>query len=105
MSIDLGRSDLELSIVRSGTDALVYASVQGQNVVLLKLLVVGYDTPGSSSIYWFRSGDYIAGDDQIEPNIVILKAMVSGVPKDAKVQARAEYLVLDHVLVTEKSTI
>jgi hypothetical protein len=104
-TINLGQSDLKLTIVRSGTDALVYASVQGQRVVLLKLLVAGFETSNAAFIRWFREGDYFVGGEQIEPNIVILKAVLNGVPAGAQVQARAEYLVLDHVTVTEKVTI
>ncbi len=106
--IDLGQSDLELSVVRSGDgkDALVYASVQGSHIVVLKLLVVGVEYSGGGAwIRWFRDGDYEVGGEQIEPSIVILKARMAGVPADAKVQARAEYLVLDHVTVTKKATI
>jgi hypothetical protein len=101
----MGQSDLELSIIRNGNDALVYASVQGTHTVLLKLLVVGFEHSGGASIYWFREGDFVVPGDQIEPNIMILKAQVLGVPTDAKVQVRAEYLVLDHVTVTAKATI
>lgn len=95
----------KISVVRSGSEALVYVTATGCGIYLLRLITVcvGHGN-GCMSGKWFRPGGYFdfeVGGEQIEPYIFILKAREQIGNAPAKVSASAYYVRVDRVARVE----
>ena len=85
-------SPLTLRLVKSGGDILVYANNYGQNIVVIKRLLLCREwSGGGRTINYLREPDFIVGGEKVEQNSGQLKyrASAAGV---VKARAQAEYI-------------
>jgi hypothetical protein len=86
-----------VSIVKSGSIALVYLQNQGRNIVLLRRILVCYatSTGGSGTIYLRpTSPSWAYGSEYLEPGITALFFNFTP-PAGSRVEAQAEYVEID----------
>lgn len=94
-----GAQTIVVSIVKSGTNALLYVQNQGRNIVQLRRILLCSTSGGGSSIWYLRpppdgiSWSYPSAF--LEPGITALFYTLSGVPAGNIVQAQAEYIELE----------
>ena len=89
----------------SGSEVLVYAVAEGCGIYLLRRIVVCTETSGWSSCRYYRPGGYFdfeVGGEQIEPNIVILKAVMPAPSGPFKAFADGHYVRVDRRATTPK---
>lgn len=90
-----GSQAVVVSIVKSGTNALLYVQNQGRNIVHLRRILLCYSSGTGSSILFLRpapSGITWSGPEYLEAGSTSLYYTLSGVPAGNFVQAQAEYV-------------
>lgn len=107
MPVSPAEEPFRLSITKSpsGTEVLVYAIAEGCGIYLLRRIVVCTETAGWSSCRYFRPGGYFdfeVGGEQVEPNIVILKARVPAPASPFTAFADGHYVRVDRRATTPK---
>jgi len=91
-----GSQTIVVSVVKSGTNALLYVQNQGRNIVQLRRVLLCWTSGGGSSVLFLRpppdpiSWTYPSGF--LEPGITALYYTLSGVAAGSTVQAQAEYV-------------
>ncbi|HEX8152652.1 MAG TPA: hypothetical protein VF698_05980 [Thermoanaerobaculia bacterium] len=92
--------DIVVSIVKSGTTALLYVQNQGRNIALIRRIVLCYQTPGGGSgLLFLRAApdgiSWIYPSTYIEPGLTALYYQLTNLPAGTLVQAQAEYIEID----------
>jgi hypothetical protein len=95
-----GSQTLVVSIVKSGTNALLYVQNQGRNIVQIRRILLCSTSPGGgSSILFLRPPpDQITWTYPsafIEPGLTALYYSWNNIPAGRIVQAQAEYIELE----------
>ena len=90
-------SPLKLSVLRSGSDVLVYAQNTGRSIILIKRLLLCLGSPSGTSVVYLREEDFTVGGERVEQSGTWLKYRTTA-PGVTTGQAQAEY-----VEVTERS--
>jgi hypothetical protein len=95
-----GAQTIVVSVVKSGTNALLYVQNQGRNIVQLRRILLCSATSGGGwSIWYLRpSPDPISWSYPsafLEPGIMALFYTLGGVAAGNIVQAQAEYIELE----------
>lgn len=94
-----GAQTIVVSIVKSGTNALLYVQNQGRNIAQLRRILLCYTSGGGSGTLYLRpSPDAISWSYPsacLEPGITALFYTLSGVAAGNMVQAQAEYVELE----------
>jgi hypothetical protein len=96
-----GLQTVVVSVVKSGTNALIYVQNKGRNIVLIRRIVLCTALPGGGiqSTYYLRPSpdalSWSAPSPFLEPNLQWLFFTLSNVPAGHIVQAQAEYVELD----------
>jgi hypothetical protein len=94
-----GAQTIVVSVLKSGTNALLYVQNQGRNIVQLRRILLCSTSGGGSSIWYLRpppdaiSWSYPSAF--LEPGITALFYTLSGVAAGNIVQAQAEYIELE----------
>ena len=86
-----------VSIVKSGSTALLYVQNQGRNIVHLRRILLCYATDTGSGIFYLRPpGSSItwSGPEYLEPGLTSLYYSFTP-PSRSRVEAQAEYVELD----------
>jgi hypothetical protein len=107
MPVSPAAEPFRLSILRSGSDILVYAIAEGCGIYLLRRIVVCTESPGWSQCRYYRPGgffDFEVGGDQVEPNIVILKARMPAPASPFEAFADGHYVRVDRRATTPTTT-
>ena len=87
-----GGSPFTISLVKSGSDVLVYAQNSGRNIVVMKRLLLCREwSGGGMTINYLRKGDFIVGGEEVEPGLTQLKYSASASGAVAA-RAQAEYI-------------
>jgi len=87
-----GTWPLEISLIRSGSDVLVYARNGGKNIVFIKRLLLCREwSAGGRTINYLREGDFIVGGERVEPGLLQLKYRASAT-NAVSASAQAEYI-------------
>ena len=107
MPVSPANEPFRLNIVKSssGAEVLVYAIAEGCGIYLLRRIVVCTETSSWSQCRYYRPGgffDFEVGGDQIEPNIVILKARMPAPSGSFKAFADGHYVRVDRRATTPK---
>jgi hypothetical protein len=89
-----------VSIVKSGSNTLLYASNQGRNIVLIRRILLCYQTPGggTGTLYLRAAPDTISWtypSTYLETGITALYYTLTGLAAGTIVQAQAEYTEID----------
>jgi len=95
-----GYQTLVVSIVKSGTSALLYVNNQGKNIVLIRriLLCAQYPTGGATTLYLRAAPDAITWtypSTYLETGITALYYTMANLPAGTIVQAQAEYVEIE----------
>lgn len=94
-----GSQTIVVSVVKSGTSALLYVQNQGSNIVQLRRILLCSTSSGGTSIWYLRpSPDPISWSYPsafIEPGLMALFYTLSSVSAGNIVQAQAEYIELE----------
>ena len=95
-----GAQTIVVSIVKSGTNALLYVQNQGRNIVHLRRILLCHTSGGggTSTLYLRPSPDPISWSYPLaflEPGITALFYTLSSVPTGNAVQAQAEYVEIE----------
>jgi len=94
-----GAQTIVVSVVKSGTNALLYVQNQGRNIAELHRILLCYTGGGGTTTLYLRpppggiSWSYPSAF--IEPGLTALFYTLSGVPAGNIVQAQAEYVELE----------
>jgi hypothetical protein len=88
-----------VSIVKSGSNALLYVANQGRNIVLMKRILLCYTTGSGATTYYLRPpGMPITWSypyETLETGTSALFFTLTNLPAGAIVQAQAEYIELE----------
>lgn len=91
-----GAQTIVVSIVKSGTNALLYVQNQGRNIVhIRRILLCRTSASGATTLYLRSSPDVISWSYPstfLEPGITALFYTWSSLPAGSIVQAQAEYV-------------
>ncbi len=95
-----GAQTVVVSIVKSGTNALLYVQNQGRNIVHLRRILLSYTSSGggASTLYLRASPDPISWSYPstfLEPGITALFYKLGSIPTGTIVQAQAEYIEIE----------
>jgi|GEM_PF-1408953 hypothetical protein len=95
-----GAQTIVVSIVKSGTNALLYVQNQGCNIVHLRRILLCYTSSGSGTgtLYLRASPDPISWSYPstfLEPGITALFYTLGSLPAGTIVQAQAEYVEIE----------
>ena len=95
-----GSQTIIVSVVKSGTNALLYLQNQGRNIAQLQRILLCYSTPsGGTTVLFLRPPPtgiaWTYPSAFIEPGLTALYYTLSGVPAGSTVQAQAEYVELE----------
>jgi hypothetical protein len=95
-----GSQTVILSVIKSGTNVLLYVQNQGRNIVQLRRVLLCSALPGGGSWVLFLrpSPDQISWvypSAFVEPGLTALLYTLSGASAGSIVQAQAEYIELD----------
>jgi hypothetical protein len=91
---------LIVSILKSGSNALLYVQNQGRNIAYIRRILICYALPGGSSgvLYLRPPGQPISWtypSDTLETGITALFYQLNSLPKGTIVQAQAEYVEVE----------
>ena len=88
-----------VSIVKSGSNALLHVNNQGRNIVLIRRILLCYQLPtGGSGMLYLRAADAISWtypSTYLETGITALYYTLSNLAAGTIVQAQAEYTEID----------
>lgn len=89
-----------VSIVKSGASALLYVANQGRNIVLMRRILLCYQTPtgGTTTLYLRAAPDqitWIYPTTYLETGITALYYILNNLQPGTIVQAQAEYVEID----------
>jgi hypothetical protein len=89
-----------VSIVKSGASALLYVANQGRNIVLMRRILLCYQTPGggTTTLYLRAAPDQITWTyptTYLETGITALYYTLNNLQPGTIVQAQAEYVEID----------
>lgn len=94
-----GAMSIVVSLVRSGTNMLLYVQNQGRNIVHIRRILLCYTSGASTTTLYLRPPpDAISWTyprAYIEPGLTALYYMLNNVPAGNIVQAQAEYVELE----------
>jgi hypothetical protein len=94
-----GSQTIVVSIVKSGTNALLYVQNQGRNIVQLRRILLCLSSGVGSTILFLRpapdSITWTYSSAFIEPGLTALFYNLSGVAAGSIVQAQAEYIEIE----------
>ena len=94
-----GAQTIVVSVVKSGTNALLYVQNQGRNIVQLRrILLCSTSGGGTSTLYLRPPPDPISWSYPsafLEPGIMALYYTLGSVAAGSIVQAQAEYIELE----------
>jgi hypothetical protein len=88
-----------LSIQKSGTNALLYVQNQGRNAILIRRILLCYQSGGGWTTLYLRASPqqitWIYPLSNLEQGITALFYQLNNLPAGTIVQAQAEYLEFD----------
>lgn len=94
-----GYQSVVVSIVKSGSNALLYLNNQGRNIVLIRRILLCYQTGGGSGTLYLRAApdaiSWTYPSTYLETGITALYYTLSGLAAGTIVQAQAEYTEID----------
>lgn len=93
-----GNQTIVPTISRSGTNAYLYITNQGRNIVLIRRILLCVSSSGGSSVFYLRYPDQMTWtypSTYLEPGIGALYYTLANVASNAIVQAQAEYIEIE----------
>ena len=94
-----GAQTVVVSVVKSGTNALLYVQNQGRNIVQLRRILLCSSSAGGTTIWYLRPPPdpitWTYPTAFLEPGLTALFYTLSGVAAGNIVQAQAEYVELE----------
>lgn len=86
---------LVVTIQKSGSNALLYVQNQGRNAVLIRRILICYQTPNGTTTLYLRAAPqqitWVYPLSNLEQGITALFYQLSNLPAGTIVQAQAEY--------------
>jgi hypothetical protein len=95
-----GTQSLVVNVVKSGTSAVVSATSQGKNIVMIRRVILCASYPGGGQSLWFLRPPpdpitWMYPSAYFEPVIGATLYVLNGLPAGTVVQAQAEYIEID----------
>jgi hypothetical protein len=94
-----GSQSVVVSVQKSGSSALLYVQNQGRNAILIRRILLCYQSGNSTSTYYLRAAPqsitWLYPLSNLEQGITALFYQLNNLPAGAIVQAQAEYTEFD----------